>query len=79
MNITTKNRFEKELLAKIDGARVSDVRYMTNEESIAMGWHGRKAIVIIFDNGQWIMPQQDDEGNGPGALTTADILVPVIV
>ena len=45
----------------LNGKTVVDVRYMTEEEVENMGW-GRKAIVIIFNDGSYIFPSSDDEG-----------------
>jgi len=58
------NKYAKD---NLNGKTVVDVRYMTEEEVENMGW-GRKAIVIIFNDGSYIFPSSDDEGNDAGTL-----------
>jgi len=53
------------------GKRIVGVRYMTKEESWHFGWTHRP-LVITLDDGSWIMPSRDDEGNDGGALFTSD-------
>ena len=49
------------------GKRITDVRWMTDEETEKNGWC-RRPIMVIFSDGHWISPQMDDEGNDGGAL-----------
>ena len=56
----------------LEGKTISKVRYFTEEE--AEGWFGRP-IVIFFDDGSYIFPQSDDEGNDAGALGVSHDLV----
>lgn len=64
------------------GKRIVSVRYLTKEETDASGWYSAP-IVIELEDGQALIPQQDDEGNDGGALWIAnskclDDLIPVI-
>ena len=36
-----------------------------------MGWYSRP-VAFLLDNGVWIFPSADDEGNNGGALFTTD-------
>ena len=49
------------------GLKVTDVRYMMDEEVEDIGWT-QKSIVIHFNDGTIIYCSQDDEGNNAGAL-----------
>ena len=54
---------EKHLLGK----KVVKVRYLTDDEADNLGWRSR-SIVIFFDDGTYVFPSADDEGNNAGAL-----------
>ena len=49
------------------GKTIRFVRYLTEEEAENMGWDSRP-LVIYFEDGGFIIPQSDDEGNDGGAL-----------
>tara|TARA_R100000458_G_C8265589_1_gene240684 strand:- start:1654 stop:1911 length:258 start_codon:yes stop_codon:yes gene_type:complete len=51
------------------GKKIVEVRYIDKKEQEAWHWHNR-ALIIIFDDGSWMMPMSDDEGNDAGALAT---------
>jgi hypothetical protein len=51
----------------LTGKKIINVRYMSQAEMDALGWHSR-ALVIQLDDGTLIYPSQDDEGNNAGAL-----------
>ena len=57
------------------GKTIRNVRYMTEEEAELFGWYNR-ALVIFFEDGTYIIPQSDDEGNDAGALSvnSTDVL-----
>jgi hypothetical protein len=46
------------------------VRYLTDNEVIDLGWT-RSNVVIEFEDGHWIVPMTDDEGNDAGTLWTS--------
>ena len=65
--VTIENKFEaigKKLLV---GLKVTDVRYMMDEEVEEIGWN-KKSIVIHFDDGTVIYCSADDEGNDAGSI-----------
>jgi hypothetical protein len=55
---------------KLIGRTIMEVRYLTDEEMESLGWY-EKSLVIIFENGEFIFPSADDEGNNAGALFTS--------
>jgi hypothetical protein len=61
-NFWNKNA-EKILL----GQKIVRVEYMSNAEE--MDWYSRP-IQILLSNGIWLTPQQDDEGNDGGSIST---------
>ena len=44
---------------------------MSERESDEMYWD-KRPVCMLLDNGVWIFPSQDDEGNDGGALFTSD-------
>ena len=54
------------------GKKVTQVRYLTESEVKDQGWYNH-GIVIVFDDGTFLLPMQDDEGNGPGAVHCGSI------
>ena len=66
--------------ALLVGRTIKEVRYFTEKEREDLGWYSRP-IALLLDNGMWLWPSRDDEGNDAGALfTTYDELmtIPVI-
>lgn len=51
------------------GRKIVTVRFMTEDEARDQGFTSRP-IMLIFDDGNWVAPQSDDEGNDGGALAT---------
>ena len=51
--------------------KIVQVRYMNQGEADDMGWYSRP-VAFLLDNGVWIFPSADDEGNNGGALFTTD-------
>tara|TARA_R110002050_G_scaffold287110_4_gene438105 strand:- start:2159 stop:2410 length:252 start_codon:yes stop_codon:yes gene_type:complete len=51
------------------GKQIVKVEYMTSEECENKGWYSRP-VMFQLDDGNWIFPSQDDEGNNGGALFT---------
>lgn len=69
--MTTQKEIEahwtKEAHDTLTGKRVEAVRYLSAEECQALGWH-EAPLVIEFEDGTWLFPSRDDEGNGAGTL-----------
>lgn len=53
------------------GKTIKEVRYLNPSEQSKLGWDNA-SIVMIFTDGSYAFPSQDDEGNGAGALFTSD-------
>ena len=53
----------------IVGRTIIHVRIMTAAERESWGWErGHWPVVFQLDDGTYLVPSQDDEGNGPGAI-----------
>jgi len=60
--------------------RIVRVRYLTKDEAEEMGWSGRP-IAFQLNDGNWIYPSCDDEGNEGGVLFTSherDQILPLL-
>ena len=51
------------------GKKIVGVRYMSSKECEDMGWDSCP-ICLLLDDGTYIFPSRDDEGNDGGALFT---------
>jgi hypothetical protein len=69
--------FEAGARMRLQGKRIREVRYLTNEEATNMGFYSL-CLVIILEDGNWILPMCDDEGNDAGALATSWDKLPTI-
>ena len=52
------------------GRKIVSVEWMTNQEADELDWSSRP-VCMMLDDGTWIYPQRDDEGNDGGALFVA--------
>jgi hypothetical protein len=61
------------------GRTILKVEWMSNEECEELGWYSRP-LAILLDNGVWIYPMRDDEGNDGGAFGTSGSMgtIPVL-
>ena len=50
------------------GRKIVEVEYMTPEETEHYYWHSAP-VLFKLDNGVWVTPQSDDEGNDGGVLS----------
>lgn len=64
------NEFEAEARLSLQGKMIQEVRYMTAAEAEKSGWDYRPLIIILND-GNWLVPMSDDEGNNAGAIGTS--------
>ena len=51
------------------GKRISSVEWMTKKDAEENGFH-KRPLVITFDDGSWMFPMMDDEGNDGGSLAS---------
>jgi hypothetical protein len=58
----------------LTGKTIKKIRPLTPTEVESYGWEYGSEVpfVILFNDGSWIMPVSDDEGNNAGALFTYD-------
>ena len=49
------------------GKQITEVRWLDKKEAEDIGWDSRP-VALQLDDGTWIMPMRDDEGNDGGAL-----------
>ena len=68
MNYENKTRIA--FMKAYQGKKIVNVQYMSDEEREAYGW-AHRPMVIFFDDGSYLFPMSDDEGNEAGALCTS--------
>lgn len=51
----------------LKGRTIIEVFYLPDDEVEDLGWDA-SGLVLLLDNQTQVLVQQDDEGNGPGAL-----------
>jgi hypothetical protein len=61
----------------LEGRTIVRVDYCSEKEMEHQGWHNQP-IQILLDNGTWLTPTSDDEGNNGGAIHTNIKELPVI-
>ena len=54
------------------GKKITEARYLTEEEAEQNGWD-KRPLVIFFNDDTYLIPQSDDEGNSGGALNLISI------
>jgi len=59
------------------GRKITRVEYLSDEEANDSMWYS-KPVVFQLDNGDWVYPMRDDEGNDGGALVVGDKTLPVL-
>jgi hypothetical protein len=73
----TIERWEKIAQEMLVGRTIVKVDYLPDQSQSVLGWH-RGCVCLQLDNGLFIFPARDDEGNGPGALFTSSDVQPVL-
>jgi hypothetical protein len=51
--------------------KIVKVEWMGKDEAHNIGWSSQP-VCILLDNGMWIFPMRDDEGNDGGALAVGN-------
>ena len=59
-----------EIARMLEGRTIVKVRYLSEKEADDLDWYCRP-VVMLLDNGEYIFPMADDEGNNGGALATS--------
>ena len=75
--LKTIDRWEKIACDQLLGKKIVKVRYLNKQELEEFGWE-ESCVAFQLDDGNWIFPSQDDEGNGAGALFTCNDANPVL-
>ena len=70
LNDTTTKGWEYRISTLLLNKRITEVRYLTEKEAEHMGFRNHP-IVIWLDDGNFIIPSRDDEGNDGGAMFTS--------
>ena len=73
----TKINWTDKISKKLIGRKIVGIEYCSEKEMEEQGWHNRP-IQILLDNGTWLTPTSDDEGNNGGAIHTNLSTLPVI-
>ena len=59
------------------GRKIVKVEYIPVKETDDMMWE-HQPVCFLLDNGDWVYPMRDDEGNDGGALVVGEITLPVL-
>lgn len=59
--------FISNLESQLVGKSIVSIRYMNDREMGMFGWDNRP-IIILLNDGTFVIPQRDDEGNDGGAI-----------
>ena len=62
-----KKYWNKKANKLLVGRKIVKVQWMNDKEIEEIGWHS-KPVCMQLDDGTWIFPMADDEGNDGGAL-----------
>ena len=68
---TTREAWNKEAEEMLLNKKIVKVEYMTVKESEHMMW-SYQPVCFLLDNGNWVFPMADDEGNDAGALAVGN-------
>jgi hypothetical protein len=75
------NRWTKEAANQLLGRTIVSVGYMRLDEAQDLGWYSRP-VMFELDDGTWVCPQRDDEGNDGGAVAlfsdSKSVVLPVL-
>lgn len=62
-----QKEWELSIEDRVLNKKIVAVKYMPSTEAYDMGWHQRP-VMFKLDDGTWLMPQSDDEGNDGGSM-----------
>lgn len=73
-----QTEWEQKAQKALIGKKVTAVRYLSKEEKEQSfsDWYS-VPLVVFFDDGTYLIPMRDDEGNDAGALLTNEEVFPV--
>ena len=67
----------KRITKLLVGKKIVKIQYMTEKDAEEQGWY-RRPIQMRLEDGTWLTPSQDDEGNDGGSLFTNSKDLPTI-
>jgi len=62
--------WEGKISEKLVGRTIVKVEYLTQEETDKNYWY-KRPIALVLDDGNWLIPMADDEGNDGGSIATS--------
>jgi hypothetical protein len=66
---TVEQYWTDKIAKHLIGRKITKVEYIPTEEMDENMWY-KRPISILLDDGHWITPIMDDEGNDGGAMCT---------
>jgi len=66
---TVEQYWTDKIAKHLIGRKITKVEYIPTEEMDENMWY-KRPISILLDDGHWITPMMDDEGNDGGAMCT---------
>jgi hypothetical protein len=61
---------EQKIIDKVVGKKITNARWLTQEESDNLGFYKRPFMIVFGDDHEYMVAMCDDEGNDGGALLT---------
>lgn len=62
-----QNRWTEIAEKRVLGKQIVAVEYMSDQEADNIGWY-KRPVAFKLNDGSWLYPQADDEGNDGGAI-----------
>jgi len=59
----------EKIAKRLVGRTIKKIEYISQDEMETNLWY-KRPISILLDDGNWITPMMDDEGNDGGAMST---------
>ena len=72
-----EKKWTRDISRALLGKTITKVEYMTQDEAKYNGWE-RRPIILRLNDGTFLFPSMDDEGNDGGAIFTTLEDLPVI-
>jgi hypothetical protein len=74
---TVAQQWQEDAAKYLVGRKIVSVGYMTKKECLDNMWD-RAGLILELDDGTFMYPLSDDEGNSPGAYGTTIENLPII-
>jgi hypothetical protein len=73
----TTEQWNTRAASLLKGRTIVDVSYFSAQETRELGW-AHSAVVLTLDDGTFVYPMRDGEGNDAGALQVGNCTLPVL-